>query len=152
MSRDDDMAWEVVELNPYPDEAEPDWMFVDQPRFETPNTPSSTSEDAASPPTYGRRPSDVESDDEFNQLTPRRKRGGYDSRIEQILYENPELPIFITDAGKSMESGGKFIVYAIRTGVRLLACRVLVRHLHKCKFRTSKCGVATRNLRHYVML
>ncbi|KAI0443384.1 hypothetical protein F4803DRAFT_515161 [Xylaria telfairii] len=87
-----------------------------QPRFETPNTPSSTSEDAASPPTYGRRPSDVDSDDEFNQLTPRRKPGGYDSRIEQILYENPELPIFITDAGKSMESGGKFIVYTIRTG------------------------------------
>ncbi|RYC59524.1 hypothetical protein CHU98_g6696 [Xylaria longipes] len=87
-----------------------------QQRFETPNTPSSTSEDAAPPPTYGRRPSDVESDDEFNEPTPRRKPGGYDSRIEQILYENPELPIIITDAGKSMESGGKFIVYTIRTG------------------------------------
>ncbi|KAJ3578367.1 hypothetical protein NPX13_g2200 [Xylaria arbuscula] len=85
-----------------------------QQRFETPNTPSSTSEDA--PPTYGRQPSDIGSDDEFNQPTPKRKPGGYDSRIEQILYENPELPILITDAGKSMESGGKFIVYTIRTG------------------------------------
>ncbi|KAI0804074.1 hypothetical protein GGR55DRAFT_699037 [Xylaria sp. FL0064] len=87
-----------------------------QQRFETPNTPSSTSEDAAPPLTYERQPSDTESDDGFNQPTPRRKPGGYDSRIEQILYENPELPILITDAGKSMESGGKFIVYTIRTG------------------------------------
>ncbi|KAI3344061.1 hypothetical protein F4824DRAFT_31994 [Ustulina deusta] len=87
-----------------------------QQRFETPNTPSSTSEDAAPALTYGRQPSDMGSDDEFNQPTPRRKPGGYDSRIEQILYENPELPILITDAGKSMESGGKYIVYTIRTG------------------------------------
>lgn len=45
-----------------------------------------------------------------------RKKGGYDSRIEQILYENPDLPILITDAGKNHESGGSFIVYTIRTG------------------------------------
>lgn len=48
---------------------------------------------------------------------PRRKPGGYDSRIEQILYENPDLPIVITDAGKSLESGGRYIVYTIKTGV-----------------------------------
>jgi hypothetical protein len=48
---------------------------------------------------------------------PRRKPGGYDSRIEQILYENPKLPILITEAGKSLESGGRYIVYTIRTGV-----------------------------------
>jgi hypothetical protein len=47
---------------------------------------------------------------------PRKKKGGYDSRIEQIIYENPELPILIVDAGKSSESGGKYIVYTIRTG------------------------------------
>ncbi|KAI0416254.1 hypothetical protein F5X98DRAFT_189529 [Xylaria grammica] len=87
-----------------------------QQHFETPNTPSSTSEEAAPPLTYDRQPSDTESDDEYNQPTPRRKPGGYDSRIEQILYENPDLPILITDAGKSMESSGKFIVYTIRTG------------------------------------
>ncbi|KAI0528486.1 hypothetical protein GGR58DRAFT_509258 [Xylaria digitata] len=87
-----------------------------QQRFETPNTPSSTSEDAVPPLTYGRQSSDTESDDGYNQPTPRRKPGGYDSRIEQILYENPGLPILITDAGKSVESGGKFIVYTIRTG------------------------------------
>lgn len=92
-----------------------------------PMTPPS--EAASSPPfgspeyiTHRRDLSDVEYDDEPEQ--PQRiepKRGGYDSRIEQILYENPELPILITDAGKSAEGGGKYIVYAIRTGVRTSA-------------------------------
>jgi len=45
------------------------------------------------------------------------KKGGYDSRIEQILYENPDLPILITCAGKNLESGGSYIAYTIRTGV-----------------------------------
>jgi hypothetical protein len=61
--------------------------------------------------------SDVDVDDE---QTGRRhiepKKGGYDSRIEQILYENPDLPILITDAGKNSESGGNHITYTIRTG------------------------------------
>jgi|SRR5450432_1058888 hypothetical protein len=66
--------------------------------------------------------SDAESDEEYaahlrGDLVPSRKKGGYDSRIEQILYENPDLPILITDAGKSSESGGKYIVYTIKTGV-----------------------------------
>ncbi|KAI0011778.1 hypothetical protein F4779DRAFT_615180 [Xylariaceae sp. FL0662B] len=104
-----------------PDEADPDWEHIDQGRFETPNTPSSTSEDAPPLPNYARAPIAVESDDEYDaqahdQPQPRRKPGGYDSRIEQILYENPELPILITDAGKSLENGGKYIVYTIRTG------------------------------------
>lgn len=43
----------------------------------------------------------------------------YDSRIEQILHEHPELPILITDAGKNHEGGGGYIVYTIRTGVRI---------------------------------
>ncbi|KAI1074674.1 hypothetical protein F5B20DRAFT_573925 [Whalleya microplaca] len=92
-----------------------------QGRFETPNTPSSTSEDAPPLPNFGRQPSDPDSDDEYGghaheHLAPRRKPGGYDSRIEQILYENPEVPILITDAGKSTENGGKYIVYTIKTG------------------------------------
>jgi sorting nexin-41/42 len=66
--------------------------------------------------------SDAESDEDYaahlrGELAPGKKKGGYDSRIEQILYENPQLPILITDAGKSTESGGKYIVYTIRTGV-----------------------------------
>lgn len=45
------------------------------------------------------------------------KKGGYDSRLEQLLCENPELQIVITEAGKSSEGGGGFIVYTIRTAV-----------------------------------
>ena len=33
-----------------------------------------------------------------------------------MLYENPLLEILITDAGKSPEGGGRYIVYTIRTG------------------------------------
>lgn len=51
-----------------------------------------------------------------------RKKNVYDSRVEQILYENPDLPILITDAGKNHEGGGSFIVYTIRTGVRTAMC------------------------------
>lgn len=55
-------------------------------------------------------------EEEYQGITKRTKPGGYDSRIEQILYENPELEIYITDAGKSPEGGGRYIVYTIRTG------------------------------------
>ncbi|KAF2100755.1 hypothetical protein NA57DRAFT_65159 [Rhizodiscina lignyota] len=61
--------------------------------------------------------SDVEYDDERGQdrkVEP--KKGGYDSRIEQILYENPDMPILITQAGKNLEGGGSYIAYTIRTG------------------------------------
>lgn len=44
------------------------------------------------------------------------KEGGYHSRIEQILYEHPELDIQIVHAGKNTEGGGGFITYTIRTG------------------------------------
>jgi hypothetical protein len=44
------------------------------------------------------------------------KEGGYDSRIEQILYEHPDLEIQIVSAGKNTEGGGGFITYTIRTG------------------------------------
>lgn len=92
-----------------------------RPRFDAPETPSSTGDDAPEPPTYARggQSSDSEEDQSataHGELVPRRKPGGYDSRIEQILYENPELPILITEAGKSLESGGRYIVYTIRTG------------------------------------
>lgn len=44
------------------------------------------------------------------------KEGGYDSRIEQILYEHPDLEIQIVHAGKNTEGGGGYITYTIRTG------------------------------------
>ncbi len=46
-----------------------------------------------------------------------RKKSRYDSRVEQMLFEDPDVPIVIVDAGKSHESGGSYIVYTIRTGV-----------------------------------
>lgn len=88
-------------------------------------------------PAYARTSSDADTDEEddddaeeheethtaapaatvsHDELQPRRKPGGYDSRIEQLLYENPETPIYITDAGKSVENSGRYIVYTIRTG------------------------------------
>ncbi|KAK7924064.1 PX domain-containing protein [Apiospora marii] len=104
-----------------PNEADLEWFFAVNPRFTEPQTPSTTSEEAPPPPrSYGQEVSDADSDDEYaaqaRAQVPRRKPGGYSSRIEQIIYENPELPIMITDAGKSAESGGRYIVYTIRTG------------------------------------
>ena len=115
------------------DDADTEWSLIDSvdARFPTPRdagydaplTPSDAGTDEIPGPSYPREPSDVATDDETNdqahgELVPRRKPGGYDSRIEQMLYENPELPILITEAGKSQESGGRFIVYTIKTGVR----------------------------------
>jgi hypothetical protein len=92
--------------------------------FEAPRTPTSGSEDeepvfsqsSAAAATRTESRSDVAQQEEPTQ---KRKPGGYTSRIEQILYENPNMPILITDAGKSLESGGRYIVYTIRTGVWL---------------------------------
>ena len=63
-----------------------------------------------------RDPSDDE--EEYIQQRAPRKKGGYDSRIEQILYEREDLQILIIDAGKNHENGGSYIAYTIRTGVR----------------------------------
>lgn len=108
--------------------ADVEWERLD-PGFEAPETPSSASGDGPSGQNSGGRSSEIERDggseeapDVRGELIPRRKPGGYDSRVEQILYENPEIPILITDAGKSVESGGKYIVYTIRTGVSRWPC------------------------------
>ncbi|KAL3964421.1 hypothetical protein ACCO45_001425 [Purpureocillium lilacinum] len=85
--------------------------------FDAPHTPTSGSDDDQ--PAFGHGATSAESPHEVvveEEPAPRRKPGGYNSRIEQILYENPDMPIMITDAGKSLESGGRYIVYTIRTG------------------------------------
>ncbi|KOS18410.1 Sorting nexin-41 [Escovopsis weberi] len=86
--------------------------------FEPPQTPSSGSDDGHLAHPYFDHDAGNTDDEAIvkDDSPPRRKPGGYDSRIEQILYENPDMPIMITDAGKSMESGGRYIVYTIRTG------------------------------------
>lgn len=105
-------------------EADNDWERIEHTHAGV-GTPSTTSEHAENEPEpQARQYEDTSggSDDEFGgstQIAPKRKKGGYDSRIEQILYENPDLPILIVEAGKSLESGGKYIVYTIRTGVSI---------------------------------
>ncbi|KAK7735320.1 Sorting nexin, cytoplasm-to-vacuole targeting pathway/endosomal sorting [Cytospora paraplurivora] len=91
-----------------------DWEYID-PQYGAPQSPDEPHKSRYDAPASAQAADD---DDDYvhDQLAPRRKPGGYDSRIEQILYENPELPILITDAGKSLESGGRYIVYTIRTG------------------------------------
>ncbi|KAI9815447.1 MAG: Sorting nexin, cytoplasm-to-vacuole targeting pathway/endosomal sorting [Pycnora praestabilis] len=92
--------------------------------FDRPSTPTSTSSSNNNePPEFISRPQDLSDDEERTDhaehersSTNAPKKGTYDSRIEQILYENPNLPIIITDAGKNHESGGSYIVYTIRTG------------------------------------
>lgn len=96
---------------PSSDDADSDWEYLDPPY----DTPQTTEASSYTPPANAVASED--DDDVQDQLIPRRKPGGYDSRVEQLLYENPELPILITDAGKSLESGGRYIVYTIRTGV-----------------------------------
>ena len=104
-------------------EADIDWQCIEHAHAGI-GTPSTTSEHVESETeTRPRQYEDISagSDEEYGgstQVAPKMKKGGYDSRIEQILYENPDLPILIVEAGKSLESGGKFIVYTIRTGVR----------------------------------
>ncbi|KAK3940535.1 sorting nexin-41 [Diplogelasinospora grovesii] len=89
--------------------------------YDMPHTPSTTSDEGNTRPSTAREASEPESDEDddahaHGELVPRRKPGGYDSRVEQMLYENPELPILIIEAGKSAENGGRYIVYTIKTG------------------------------------
>lgn len=82
-----------------------------------PSSPASSQ-----PPDYVSQPVDTDDEDGYGyrrSSSPAPKKGAYNSRIEQILYENPDLPILITHAGKNHEGGGSYIVYTIRTGVSL---------------------------------
>ncbi|ROV89262.1 hypothetical protein VSDG_09078 [Cytospora chrysosperma] len=103
-----------IPLDSSEDDADFDWEHID-PQYGIPQSPEEPHQSIYNAPANASPEGD---EDEYtpDELVPRRKPGGYDSRIEQILYENPELPILITDAGKSIESGGRYIVYTIRTG------------------------------------
>ncbi|KAL5361090.1 putative autophagy protein Atg20 [Aspergillus floccosus] len=90
-------------------------------RENTPPSPSSRSS-TQDPPPFLSQQQDLSDDDNTGEYGAQETSQGYmrksvyDSRIEQILYENPEMPILITDAGKNHEGGGSYIVYTIRTG------------------------------------
>jgi hypothetical protein len=112
------------------EDADTDWNYAEH-GYGGPRTPSTISDNhdtETDTRAHQYDTSDVGSDDEYAGPVglPKRKKGGYDSRIEQILYENPELPILILDAGKSLESGGKYIVYTIRTGVRMVYIKIVI--------------------------
>ncbi|CAG8155097.1 unnamed protein product, partial [Penicillium nalgiovense] len=89
------------------------------PLYEHDSTPPSSRDSNSEPPDYiahAEDLSDPEDEAEYGAASQQYPRKSvYDSRIEQILYENPEMPILITDAGKNHEGGGSFIVYTIRT-------------------------------------
>ncbi|KAI1607993.1 sorting nexin-41 [Exophiala viscosa] len=83
-----------------------------------PSSPDTSQSSPTQPTQYGSQPDHPEDDDEdytahteAGHIPP---KGGYHSRVQQILYENPDLDIVITDAGKSSDGG--YIIYKIRTG------------------------------------
>lgn len=77
--------------------------------------PSSQSSPQNNPAFYSRHQDLSEDEDEQSHSQTAPRKGGYDGRIQQILYENPELEILIVEASKSPD--GNFIAYRIRTGV-----------------------------------
>ncbi|KAJ5179924.1 hypothetical protein N7492_003134 [Penicillium capsulatum] len=88
------------------------------PVYEHDSTPPSSRDSNLDPPDYISHPEDLSDPEEADYGAASHqypRKSVYDSRIEQILYENPEMPILITDAGKNHEGGGSFIVYTIRT-------------------------------------
>ena len=86
--------------------------------YERPATPTSDDDTLQDPPDFLSKPRDLSDDDnDYSQHQATIGKPRYDSRIEQILCENEDLQIIITDAGKNHESGGSYIAYTIRTGV-----------------------------------
>ncbi|KAF2277991.1 uncharacterized protein EI97DRAFT_432079 [Westerdykella ornata] len=119
--------WDDEDNNPYGSFARHDSNASDVPglgspgalpyRPATPPSVASSSPTRQSPhyPTAGM--SDVNYNEETQTEEPViPKKGGYDSRVEQWLYENPGSSILITYAGKNLEGGGSYIVYTINTG------------------------------------
>ena len=59
--------------------------------------------------------SDVDYEEHDENADPQEpKKGGYDARVEQWLYEHPDQLVLITSAGKD---GVNYIQYTINCGV-----------------------------------
>ncbi|MCJ1464706.1 Sorting nexin, cytoplasm-to-vacuole targeting pathway/endosomal sorting [Pseudocyphellaria aurata] len=123
--------WNDEDNNPYGSFDRRDSTSFDVPQtssqnpragYDRPSMPTSgNSSPANEPPEFvsqAREISDEENEEDAHRRRKNspRKKGAYDSRIEQLLYEVPDLQIIIVDAGKSQESGGSYISYTIRTG------------------------------------
>ncbi|KAF9737693.1 Sorting nexin-41 [Paraphaeosphaeria minitans] len=126
--------WDDEDNNPYGSFARRDSTSNEVPGLASPGAlpyrpatpPSEASSPAQESPEHipGRGLTDINYDDHENddddedaggeRIAP--KRGGYDSRAEQWLYENPDSSILITYAGKNVEGGGNWITYTIATG------------------------------------
>nr|POF17145.1 sorting nexin-41 [Quercus suber] len=114
--------WDDEDNNPYGSfhRRDSEASEAQSPDYAHPSTPPSGRSSPLHPPGNTTRSTDL-SDEELDDDRPKDqkvqpKEGGYDSRIEQILYEHPELEIQIVYAGKNTEGGGGFITYTIRTG------------------------------------
>ncbi|KAF2714649.1 hypothetical protein K504DRAFT_456843 [Pleomassaria siparia CBS 279.74] len=122
--------WDDEDNNPYGSFARHDSNASDVPGLTSPGAlpyrPMTPPSNESSSPVQGspeyisqRDMSDVDYNEEAqysheNVALP--KKGGYDSRVEQWLYENPDSSILITYAGKNLEGGGSYIAYTINTG------------------------------------
>ncbi|KAF2734776.1 sorting nexin-like protein-41 [Polyplosphaeria fusca] len=120
--------WDDEDNNPYGSFARHDSNSSHVPGLGSPTglpyrpatPPSESSSPAHESPTYNpqRDMTDVDYNEETQEsdenIAP--KKGGYDSRVEQWLYENPGSAILITYAGKNLEGGGSYIAYTISTG------------------------------------
>lgn len=72
--------------------------------------------------------SDVDYDEDRGEIadTKAPKKGGYDARVEQWLYEHQDQLILITSAGKD---GVNYIQYTINCGVggfMIMECKRLI--------------------------
>ncbi|KAJ4298160.1 Sorting nexin, cytoplasm-to-vacuole targeting pathway/endosomal sorting [Kalmusia sp. IMI 367209] len=121
--------WDDEDNNPYGSFARHDSNSSEVPGLTSPGAlpyrpatpPSETSSPARGSPEYisQRDMTDIDYDDNEASSEGERivsKKGGYDSRVEQWLYENPESNILITFAGKNQVGGGNFITYQIDVG------------------------------------
>ncbi|OAL48286.1 hypothetical protein IQ07DRAFT_95413 [Pyrenochaeta sp. DS3sAY3a] len=118
--------WDDEDNNPYGSFARHDSNAADVPGLASPaalpyrpaTPPSESSSPAQVSPAHGlqRDMSDVdynEDPDDEEEEAKAPKKGGYDARVEQWLYENPDQLILITSAGKD---GVNYIQYTINCG------------------------------------
>ena len=70
-------------------------------RDQSPPPPSYKTSDSTDLLARPRDLSDTEEEDQEQQSGHLPRKGGYDGRTQQVLYENPDVEIIITDAGKS---------------------------------------------------
>ncbi|KAK5078952.1 Sorting nexin, cytoplasm-to-vacuole targeting pathway/endosomal sorting [Lithohypha guttulata] len=111
--------WDEEDNNPYGSYGRDVSTEQDNPALSSSYTeqagtpPSSQASPQRNPAFYSQDADLSEDEDQQGQNHGGPRKGGYDGRIQQILYEDPELEILIVEAGKSPD--GNFIAYRVRT-------------------------------------